>query len=215
MSSIKFKITKQGTVLEPKSTESQEISETSMFCCTIVNSDGHLKIRRTIEAHGYFDAIQKCSDLGDPGDTGQVGKGDCENAAFLVYNVRNIITESINGRLDVTESMIDCWVKEIEEYYQLEENHTEIIDLTSLHNKTSGDMLISKKFNQWECIKCVSINITLAASITAAIAVFGPASPGVVSFIAAKFGISEVIAALAVGGVKGAALAKQLCGSVC
>lgn len=215
MSTIKFKITKQGTNLEPKSTDSQSNSNTAMFCCTIVNSDGHLKIRRTIEADGYYDAIQKCSDLGDPGDTGQVGKGECENSAFLVYNVRNFITDSIKGRLNISESMIDSWVKEIEECYQLERNHTEIIDLSSLCNKTSDDTLTSQKFNRWECIKCVSLNISLAASITAAIAVFGPASPGVVSFIAAKFGVSEVIAALAVGGVKGAALAKQLCGSVC
>jgi hypothetical protein len=215
MSTIKFKITNQGTFVEPKSTDSQSISNRSMFCCTIVNSNGQLKIRRTIEADGYFDAIQKCSDLGDPGDTGQVGKGECENAAFLVYNVRNFIAVSINGRLDISESMIDSWVKEIEEYYQLERNHTEIIDLNSLHKETSDYTLILQNFNRWECIKCVSLNISLAASITAAIAVFGPASPVVVSFIAAKFGISEVIAALAVGGVKGAALAKRLCGSVC
>ena len=71
------------------------------------------------------------------------------------------------------------------------------------------------QFDRWKCARCIAINLALGIAVAAAIAAFGPASPGVVPYVMQAFGVSESVANAIVvvvkGGATGAKVAKKLC----
>jgi hypothetical protein len=74
--------------------------------------------------------------------------------------------------------------------------------------------LIPKKWHvNWCCARCVSVNLALAAAVTAGLAASGlPPTPETIAWIMAKFGVGEGVATAALSGISGAALAKKMCG---
>jgi len=128
-----------------------------------------------------------------------------------MISVRSLVDEAL-GALG-NDSICRKYAEEIETYFAIPADT--IVDLSpnAAALAATGNLEVLGRFDRWKCIRCVAANIALAAAITTAIVAYGPASPGVVQYIAAKFGISEAVAAAAVGGLNGAALAKRLCPS--
>jgi hypothetical protein len=124
--------------------------------------------------------------------------------------VQSLVEEAIGK-----DPSIDQYVNEIETYFGIPAGTEVNLGPEAAALTETGDIEALGRFDRWKCIRCVAKNISTSVAIGAAIAAFGPASPGVVPFIAAKFGISHAVAGAAVGGVSGAALAKLLCGGVC
>lgn len=131
-----------------------------------------------------------------------------------VFSIRKIVKESVAGRTDVTAKEIDAWAAEVEAYFGLQGGQSETLDDSMAAAAAGGDVVALGRFDRWKCYRCVAGNMALAAAIAAAVVTFGPASPGIVPWLAAKFGISETVAAAAAGGLSGGALAKKLC-NVC
>ncbi len=125
-------------------------------------------------------------------------------------SVRSIVTEAVGD-----DPNLDKYIQDIEATLGLAPGTEADLSAKAAAAAEAGDVEASALFDRWGCIRCVAKNIGAAVAIGAAIAAFGPGSTGVVPYIAAKFGISEAVAGAAVGGVKGAALAKLLCKNVC
>lgn len=125
-------------------------------------------------------------------------------------SVQRLVEEAVGK-----DPNLDQYVQEIEAYFAIPAGTEVDLSPNAAAMAIPGNMEILGRFDRWKCIRCVAGNIAIAAAISAAIVAFGPASPGVVPYIAAKFGISEAVAAAAVGGLSGASLAKKLCGNVC
>lgn len=124
--------------------------------------------------------------------------------------IRSLVEEAVGN-----DPNVDQYVQEIEAYFAIPAGTEVDLSPNAAALTAAGNVEVMGRFDRWKCIRCVAGNMALAAAITAALVAFGPASPGVVPYIAAKFGISEVVAAAAAGGLSGAALAKKLCGNVC
>lgn len=185
-------------------------AESEAWCCAMFNSDGSFSGRKTIEADGRARAVAKCislaRDRGCPG--GQLSRGACDS----------IVKDDSQGgddRRKIETILRENLGKNFDLFFDTDEKRAHILREVADALEESELVETKEGFDRWKCARCVAINLVMGIAVAAAIAAFGPASPGIIPYVMQAFGLSESVATAIVvvvkGGGSGAMVAKKIC----